>query len=52
MLKIAGFEIVRIAETPWQKRVRFDGRESRFAMYNDDSELSYQNCTHKNAGHC
>ena len=38
MIKLAGFEIVRIADTPWQKRVRFDGRESRFAMYNDDLE--------------
>jgi quercetin dioxygenase-like cupin family protein len=38
MIKLAGFEITRIADTPWQKRVRFDGRESRFAMYNDDLE--------------
>ena len=38
MFKLDGFEIVRIADTPWQKRVRFDGRESRFAMYYDDLE--------------
>ncbi len=39
MIKLAGFEITRIADTPWQKRVRFDGRESRYAMYNDDLEM-------------
>jgi len=39
MIKLAGFEITRIADTPWQKRVRFDGRESRYAIYNDDLEM-------------
>ena len=38
MITKAGFEIARIADCPWQKRVRFDGRESRFVMYQDDLE--------------
>ena len=38
MVTRAGFELVRLAETPWEDRVNVDGWPSRAGMYFDDRE--------------
>ncbi len=36
MAAVAGYQLVRVAEIPWEDRVNVDGWPSRAGMYYDD----------------